>query len=292
MAKDSNIKSTIHAKDIDISVITSVQNEDYISLTDIARYRNSEFPSYVIQNWLRNKSTIEFLGLWEQLNNPVFNSIEFEAIKNEAGTNAFVLTPKKWIQETNATGIISKQGRYANTYAHKDIAFEFASWVSPEFKLYVIQDYQRLKTDESHRYALEWNVKRLLSKANYKIHTDAIKQNLIPPNVTGRRQGYIYANEADILNVALFGKTAAEWRKENPDKKGENIRDYATIEQLLVLSNLENINALLIEQGLSEGDRLQQLNAIAINQMTTLTGNKSVAELNNLHNQPKALLEE
>ena len=292
MGKESNIKSTIHAKDVDISVITFVDNEDYISLTDISKYRNNEFPSYVIQNWLRNKSTIEYLGLWEQLHNPDFNYLEFEAIKNEAGTNSFVLTPKKWIEATNAIGIKSKQGRYANTYAHKDIAFEFASWVSPEFKLYVIQDYQRLKADESHKHALDWNVKRLISKANYKIHTNAIKENLIPPNISGKKQGYIYASEADILNLALFGKTAAEWREENPDIKGENIRDYATIEQLLVLANLENTNALFIEQGLSKEERLQRLNAIAINQMTTLSGNKSVAELNNLHNQPKALLEE
>lgn len=291
MPKSTKIKSTIHAKDIDISVVTSLNNEDYISLTDIAKYRNNEFPGYVIQNWLRNRSTVEYLGLWEELNNQNFNYIEFEAIKKEAGANSFVLTPKKWITQTNAVGIKSKQGRYAATYAHKDIAFEFASWVSPEFKLYVIQDYQRLKSEESHRYALDWNVKRLLSKANYKIHTDAIKQNLIPPNVTKAQQGYIYASEADILNVALFGKTAAEWRNENPDKKGENIRDYATIEQLLVLSNLENTNALLIEQGFSQGERLKQLNAIAIQQLKTLSNNKSVNELNNLHNQPKMLLD-
>ncbi|MCH5300954.1 MAG: KilA-N domain-containing protein [Ruminococcus sp.] len=292
MAKNTNVESTIHAKDIDISVVTSLDNEDYISLTDIAKYRNNEFPGYVIQNWLRNRSTVEYLGLWEELNNQDFNYIEFEAIKNEAGANSFVLTPKKWIAQTNAVGIKSKQGRYAATYAHKDIAFEFASWVSPEFKLYVIQDYQRLKADERHKYALDWNVKRLISKANYKIHTDAIKQNLIPPNVTIKQQGFIYANEADLLNVALFGKTAAQWRKENPDKKGENIRDYATIEQLLVLSNLENTNAILIEQGFSQGERLKQLNAIAIQQLTTLSDNKSVKELNNLHNQPKMLLDE
>ncbi len=291
MPKSTKIKSTIHANNIDISVLTSLNNEDYISLTDIARYASSE-PFSVINNWLRNKDTISFLGLWEQLNNPNFKPIEFERFKNAAGANAFTLSPQKWINATNAIGIISKSGRYGGTYAHKDIAFEFASWVSPEFKLYVIQDYQRLKSEESHRYALDWNVKRLLTKANYKIHTDAIKQNLIPPNVTKAQQGRIYASEADMLNVALFGKTAADWRNENPDKKGENIRDYATIEQLLVLSNLENTNALLIEQGISQGERLKQLNTIAIQQLKTLSNNKSVNELNNLHNQPQFLLDE
>lgn len=291
MPKSTKIKSTIHANNIDISVLTSLNNEDYISLTDIARYASTE-PFSVINNWLRNKDTISFLGLWEQLNNPNFKPIEFERFKNAAGANAFTLSPQKWINATNAIGIISKSGRYGGTYAHKDIAFEFASWVSPEFKLYVIQDYQRLKSEESHRYALDWNVKRLLTKANYKIHTEAIKQNLIPPNVTKAQQGYIYASEADMLNVALFGKTAADWRNENPDKKGENIRDYATIEQLLVLSNLENTNALLIEQGISQGERLKQLNTIAIQQLKTLSNNKSVNELNNLHNQPQFLLDE
>lgn len=291
MADNKSVKSKIHAKDVEISVITYLNNEDYISLTDIARYRNPEYPGYVIQNWLRNRSVIEFLGLWEELNNKNFNYLEFEAIKSEAGANSFVLTPKKWIEKTHAVGMTSKQGRYAATFAQKDIAFEFASWVSPEFKLYVIQDYQRLKSDESHRLALDWNVKRLLSKANYKIHTDAIKQNLIPPEVTGRQQGFIYANEADLLNVALFGKTAAEWRAENPNRKNENIRDDATIEQLLVLANLENINAMLIEQGLSSEERVKKLNAMAISQLTTLADNKSVRELENLHNQPNMLPE-
>ena len=292
MSKKSTIMGTIRAKDVEISIITPINNDDYISLTDMARYRNSETPGYIIQNWMRNRSTVDFLGLWEQMNNPDFNYLEFEAIKSEAGENAFVLTPKKWVEKTKASGIITKQGRYAATYAHPDIAFEFASWISPEFKLYVIQDYQRLKSEDTYQKALDWNVKRLLSKANYRIHTDAIKQNLIPPNVNKKQQGFIYANEADLLNVALFGKTAQEWRKENPDKKGENIRDYATIEQLLVLSNLENMNALLIEQGLSQTERLIELNRIAIQQLTTLSGNKSVKELNNLHNQPKLLLDE
>lgn len=287
MPNNSDVKSKIRAKDIEISVISSAKKDDYISLTDIARYRNSEYPGYVIQNWLRNRATVDYLGLWEEINNPSFNYLEFEAIKNEAGANSFVLTPKKWVDKTNAIGITTKQGRYAATYAHRDIAFEFASWISPEFKLYVIQDYQRLKSDESHRYALDWNVKRLLSKANYRIHTDAIKQNLIPPEVTGRQQSFIYANEADLLNIALFGKTATEWRNENPDKKGENIRDYATIEQLLVLANLENTNALLIEQGLPPELRLKKLNEIAIQQLTTLTKNKSVEKLKALDGKPQ-----
>ncbi len=239
MTDNKSVKSKIHAKDVEISVITYLNNEDYISLTDIARYRDEENPRYIIQNWMRTRSALEFLGLWEELNNPNFKRVEFDTFKNESGANGFVMTPQKWIKATNAVGIVSKSGRYSSgTFAHKDIAFEFASWVSPEFKLYVIQDYQRLKSDESHQLALDWNVKRLLSKANYKIHTDAIKQNLIPPEITGRQQGFIYANEADLLNVALFGKTAAEWRAENPDRKNENIRDDATIEQLLVLANL------------------------------------------------------
>ena len=278
MTKKTQIKSTIYAKNTEIEVISSPNNDDYISLTDIARYKNPEFPADVVKNWMRTKSTIEFLGLWEQFHNEDFKLVEFDGFKNEAGSNSFVLTPQKWIESTNAIGVFSKAGRYGGTYAHKDIAFEFASWVSPEFKLYVIQDYQRLKTDENHRYALDWSVKRLLSKANYKIHTDAIKLNLIPPDISKQEQGFIYANEADLLNVALFGKTAKQWRSENPDKKG-NIRDYATIEQLLVLANLENANALLLEQGFSENERVFKLNRMAISQLTTLTESKSVREL-------------
>lgn len=239
---------------------------------------------------MRNRSTVDFLGLWEKLNNPGFNYLEFEAIRNESGENAFVLTPKKWVTSTNAKGIITKQGRYANTYAHSDIAFEFASWISPEFKLYIIQDYQQLKAAESHRQALEWSVKRILAKANYRIHTDAIKLNLIPPDVTKRQQGFIYASEADMLNVALFGKTAAEWRKENPDEKG-NIRDQATIEQLLVLTNLENLNAVMITQGIPQGERLVKLNQIAIAQLTTLTDNASVRKLQEMSGDTKRLEE-
>ena len=289
MAKGENFKSTIHAKDVEISIVTSINNEDYISLTDIAKYKNPEFPADVIKNWLSVRSKIEFLGLRDLLHNQNFKLVEFDQFKIESGSNSFVLSPQKWIKTTNAIGIVSKSGRYGGTYAYKDIAFEFASWVSPEFKLYIIQDYQRLKSEKSHQDTLDWNVKRLLSKANYRIHTDAIKQNLIPPDVSKINQSRIYANEADLLNVALFGKTASEWRNENPDKKNENIRDYATIEQLLVLSNLESLNALLIEKGVSQDERLKQLNSTAIQQLKSLTNNKSVHKLDKLNNETKSL---
>ena len=275
-----NIKSVIHAKDTDIAVISAIGQDDYISLTDIARYRSDD-PTAVISNWMRSKDTIEFLGLWEQLNNADFKPLEFEGFRNEAGANAFTLSPKKWIDATNAIGIISKSGRYGGTYAHKDIAFEFASWVSPEFKLYIIKDYQRLKSDEAHRLTLDWNVKRLLSKANYKLHTEAIKQNLIPPEITADKQGFIYANEADVLNVALFGMTAAQWRKDNPELGG-NMRDHATIEQLLVLANLENANAMYIEEGKSREERAILLNKLAISQLRTLADTASIAHLTSL----------
>ncbi|MDI6915759.1 MAG: KilA-N domain-containing protein [Desulfitobacteriaceae bacterium] len=252
MAKD-NLKATINAKGTEIAVF-STGNDDYISLTDIAKYKSDE-PNDVIRNWLRNRDTIDFLGLWEQMNNPDFKPIEFDGFKNEAGKNSFVLSPQKWIAATNATGIVSKSGRYGGTYAHKDIAFEFASWISPEFKLYIIKDYQRLKSDENSRLSLEWNVNRILTKLNYKIHTGAIKENLISNNLTQKQIGSTYANEADLLNVALFGKSAKEWRDENPNLKG-NIRDYASIEQLIVMVNLENINAHLIEQGMEQRKRL------------------------------------
>lgn len=283
----NDIKSVIRAKDTDIAVISAVGQDDYISLTDIARYRSDE-PKDVIKNWMRSKSTIEYLGLWEQLNNPNFKGVEFDSFRNEAGANAFTLSPQKWIATTNAIGIISKSGKSGGTFAHKDIAFEFASWVSPEFKLYIIKDYQRLKSDEAHQLALDWNVKRLISKANYKIHTEAIKQNLIPPDVSTKRQGFVYANEADVLNVALFGVTAAEWRKENPEAKG-NIRDYATIEQLLVLANLESTNAMLIEAGISREDRAVQLNRLAISQLKTLSDNASVNQIKGLSDKGKSL---
>ena len=275
-----NIKSVIHAKDTDIAVISAIGQDDYISLTDIARYRSDE-PKDVIKNWLRSKATIEFLGLWEELNNPNFKGVEFDSFRNEAGANTFTLSPQKWIDATNAIGIISRSGRYGGTYAHKDIAFEFASWVSPEFKLYIIKDYQRLKSDEAHRLALDWNVKRLLSKANYKLHTEAIKQKLIPPEITADKQGFIYANEADVLNVALFGMTAAQWRKDNPELSG-NMRDHATIEQLLVLANLENANAMYIEEGKSREERAILLNKLAISQLRTLADTASIAHLTSL----------
>lgn len=261
--------------------------EDYISLTDIAKHRNPDFPADVVKNWLRLRSTIEFLGLWEQLNNPQFNMVDFDQFKNDAGSNAFVMSPQKWIKSTNAIGLISKSGRYGGgTYAHKDIAFEFASWLSPEFKLYIIKDYQRLKEDEGYRLALDWNVKRILAKANYRIHTDAIKMNLIPPELPRVQQGYVYADEADVLNVALFGKTAKQWKQENPGVKG-NMRDFASIEQLLVLANLENINALLIEQGVPQQERLEKLHATALYQIEAITDSKSTRVLNTMHDQLK-----
>jgi len=268
------MKATINANGTEITIISQGNQDDYISLTDIARYKSDE-PKDVIKNWMRSKSTIEFLGLWEQLNNPNFKGVEFDAFKNEAGANAFTLSPQKWIDSTNAIGIISRAGRGGGTFAHKDIAFEFASWVSAEFKLYIIKDYQRLKSDENSRLSLEWNVNRTISKINYKIHTDAIKDKLIPLGVTPAQQGITYASEAEVLNVALFGKTSKEWRAENPGNKG-NIRDYATIQQLIVLSNLESMNAELIKQGIPQCDRLKRLNTMAIEQLTTLIGNSSV----------------
>ena len=285
---NKKVQSVIHANGVDIAVVTSIGNEDdYISLTDIAKYRDKDNPRYIIQNWMRSRNTIDFLGLWEELNNPNFNRVEFDAVKSEAGTNAFVMTPQKWVTATGAVGIVSKSGRYGGgTYAHKDIAFEFASWLSPEFKLYIIKDYQRLKGDESHRLALEWNVKRILASTNYRIHTDAIKANLIPPDLPKYQQGFVYADEADVLNVALFGKTAKQWRTENPNLKG-NMRDYATIEQLLVMTNLEAVNALLLEKGIPQRERLEQLRNMAVRQLETLTGSVGAQKLNALHDQLK-----
>ena len=262
------VKSTINANGIEIRV-SSTDESDYISLTDIAKKRNPEFPADVIKNWMRSRSTIEFLGLWEKLNNPNFKLVEFDQFKQEAGTNSFVLPPQKWIDRTNAIGIISKSGRYGGTYAHTDIAFEFASWISPEFKLYIIKDYQRLKTDESHIKQIDWNIKREIAKSNYKIHTDAIKEKLILPTLSNTQISYTYASEADVINVALFGITAKAWRKMHPEAKG-NIRDTATIEQLIVLSNLESMNAVFIREGLSQSERLFRLNQIAIFQLQSL----------------------
>ena len=282
---NNSIKSIINAKDTDIAVISAVGKEDYISLTDIARYRSDE-PTAVIANWMRPKDTIDFFGLWEQLNNADSNPLEFEGVRNEAGANAFNMSPQKWIKATNAIGIISKSGNNGGTFAHKDIAFEFASWISPEFKLYIIKDYQRLKEDEAYRLSLDWNVKRLISKANYRIHTEAIKENLIPPDISKGRQGIIYASEADVLNVALFGQTAAEWRKANPEAKG-NMRDYATIEQLLVLANLESANAMFIENGVAQSERVIMLNQLAIKQLKTLSEAASIKRLDLLDGDNK-----
>jgi hypothetical protein len=231
---------------------------------------------------MRNRSTIEFIGLWEQLHNPDFNSIEFDGFKNEAGSNSFSLTPKRWITTTNAIGIISKAGRYGGTYAHQDIAFEFASWISAEFKLYLLKEFQRLKQEENEQKNLEWNVSRTLAKVNYHIHTESIKTNIIPTlELNPKAKNFVYANEADMLNMALFGKTASDWRGENPDLKG-NIRDYATLEQLVVLSNLESFNAELIEQGIESNERFQKLNSVAISQMKILISNKSIEKLKQL----------
>ena len=274
------MKAIIYAKGTEIAVLSSGNENDFISLTDIARYKSDD-PTAVIQNWLRNKDTIEFLGLWEQLNNPDFKPVEFDGFKRQAGANAFVLSPQKWISSTNAIGIISKSGRYGGTFAHKDIAFEFASWVSAEFKLYIIKDYQRLKADENSRLSLDWNLNRTLSKINYRIHTDAIKENLIPESVSKAHQGLTYASEADMLNVALFGKTAKEWRAENADIDG-NIRDYATLQQLIVMANLESLNAEFIKQGLVQRERLIRLNKIAIEQLRSLLNNPSVKKLGKL----------
>ena len=272
------MKAKINAKGTEITVLSKGDENDYISLTDIAKYKNPTDPRFVIQNWMRTRFTMEFLGVWERLNNPDFNRVEFEAVKNESGSNAFVMTPTKWVDLTGGIGVISKAGRYGGTFAHKDIAFEFASWISAEFKLYIIKDYQRLKTDENSRLSLEWNVNRVISKINYKIHTDAIKDNLIPKQVSSKQQSFTYANEADMLNVALFGKTAKEWRNVNPKVKG-NMRDEATIQQLIVLSNLESMNAELIKQGLLQNKRLLFLNKMAIEQMKSIIDNQAVNQL-------------
>jgi len=248
--------------------ILSREQGDFISLTDMVK--NFDGGNALIEQWLKNKDTVLFLGIWEQLNNPDFNSLEFEGIKSEAGRNSFYLSAKKWIKLARATGLIASAGRYGGTYAHKDIAFEFGSWLSPEFKLYLIKEFQRLKDDENRRLSLAWNLNRTLSKLNYRINTDAIKSHLIPAVVTSEQVDITYANEADILNVALFSQTAKQWRHTNPKLEG-NMRDYTTVEQLLVLANMESINAEFIHMGLSQGDRLKKLNEIAIRQMKILT---------------------
>lgn len=257
----------ISVKGAEVTVATR-HEQDYISLTDMVKKFGDES---ILYNWLRNRNTIEFLGVWEQIYNPEFKPLEFERFKAQAGLNSFSLSPKKWIEATGAMGLYAKAGRGGGTYAHKDIAFEFGSWLSPEFKLYLIKEFQRLKDEESRTTSLEWNFQRTLAKVNYKIHTDAIKERLIPPLLTPAQTGIIYASEADLLNVALFGITAAQWRQANPEQSG-NMRDAATLEQLVVLSNLESINAVLIHQGLTTPQRLAQLNAIAITQMRSLVG--------------------
>lgn len=258
--------------------ILSQREDDFILLTDIARHRDIERTDYIIQNWLRNRATIEYLGLWEQLNNPGFNSIEFDGFRFQAGLNSFALTPKRWIDATQATGLISKAGRYGGTFAHKDIAFEFATWVSVEFKLYLIKEFQRLKDDESQRLSLNWNLSRTLSKLNYRIHTDAIKAHLIPATITPEQARLTYANEADVLNVALFGQTARQWREAHPVQEG-NMRDEADVIQLLVLANLESLNAEFIHMGLPQAERLQKLNQNAIRQLQSLTAHLGAQSL-------------
>jgi hypothetical protein len=270
-------KSTIEVQGAAIAVLSG-KVSDYISLTDIAKFKNPDHADDVIRNWLRNRNTVEFLGVWERLNNPDFKPVEFDGIRIQTGLNSFTLTPKQWIEKTAAIGITSQAGRYGGTYAHKDIAFEFASWVSVEFKLYLIKEFQRLKDDENRRLSLAWNLNRTLSKLNYRIHTDAVKARLIPPEVTPAQAAITYASEADLLNVALFGLTARQWRDANPKLEG-NMREYATIEQLLVLANIEGMNAEFIHMGLPQGERLKRLNQIAIRQMQTLTTNNALRQL-------------
>ena len=265
--KKKPTSATLSVRGADITVIRH-NDEDFISLTDMVR--NFDGGPALIEQWLKNKDTVLFLGVWEQLNNPDFKTPEFEGIKNEAGRNSFYLSAKKWAETTAARGLIAKAGRYGGTYAHNDIAFEFGSWLSPEFKLYLIKEFQRLKEDENRRLSLAWNLNRTLAKINYRIHTDAIQTHLIPAEVTAKQAAITYANEADLLNVALFGHTARQWRAANPDPDG-NMRDHASLEQLLVLANLENMNAEFIHMALPQGDRLKRLNAIAIRQMQTLT---------------------
>lgn len=269
MGKAVKKTDVLHANGLDIGIYTTDFKNEYISLTDIAKYRSSE-PRITIHNWLRSRDVVEFLGLWEALHNPDFKRVEFDTFKMNAGTNAFVFSIKEWTEKVCGIGLLTKSGRYGGgIYAHIDIAFEFASWISPEFKLYIIQDYQRLKADENSRLSLNWNLNREISKLNYRIHTDAIKQHLIPPDLTKAQIAHQYANEADLLNVALFGKTARQWRDANQGKKG-NIRDEASIHQLLVLANMESYNAVLISHGLPQPERLVQLRNLAVQQLSTL----------------------
>jgi len=272
------IRQTLNVKGTEIGLVVK-GGADYICLTDMARFKNIDDPRYVIQNWMKTKFTVEYLGNWELLYNPNFKRVEFDTFKNFAGSNAFVLTPEKWVKITHAIGIQSKHGRHGGgTFAHRDIAFEFASWLSPEFKLYLIKEFQRLKEDENQRKSLDWDVRRALAKINYRIHTDAIKEHLIPKLLSSQQVHFVYASEADLLNVALFGMTAKEWREQNSDLEG-NIRDYATVEQLVVLSNLESLNALLVEEKIGQAERLVKLNSVAITQMRSLVGGAGVKRL-------------
>lgn len=269
----------INVKGAEVSIARR-NNQDYISLTDMLKAKEGDF---FIADWLRNRNTVEFLGIWESIYNPQFNYGEFDIIKSQAGLNSYRISVKDWVAKTNAIGLQAVAGRYGGTYAHKDIAFEFGMWISAEFKLYLIKEFDRLKIQESRATSLEWNLQRTLAKVNYKIHTDAIKERLVPPRLTAAQTGIIYATEADLLNVALFGMTSTQWRQTNPDAKG-NMRDAATLEQLVVLSNLESINAVLIHQGLPAAERLLQLNGIAITQMRSLVGVLSVQQMKNIDN--------
>ena len=270
-------KSTLEVQGGTVTVLSQNQ-QDSICLTDIAKFKNHDHPDDVIRNWLRSRNTVEFLGLWERLNNPSFNPVEFDGIRMQTGLNSFVLTPKQWIEKTGAVGITSSAGRYGGTFAHKDIAFEFASWVSVEFKLYLIKEFQHLKDEENDRLKLGWNLQRTLAKINYRIHTDAVRETLIPPTVTKQQATLVYASEADVLNVALFGQTAKQWRDSHPEAEG-NVRDHAPLEQLVVLTNLESLNSVLIRQGLSQPERLSKLNEIAISQMRTLLADTNIKRL-------------
>lgn len=281
------MKTEIIVKDTYIQVMR-IGKIDYISLTDLAKFKDKERFDYIIQNWLRSKHTLEYVGTWESLYNPNFNSIEFDGFKKEAGNNSFVMTPKRWINSTNAIGIISKQGRYnSGTYAHPDIAFEFASWISAEFKLYLVQEFERLKQNESYQNKINWSVRRELAKTNYRIHTDSIKENIIP-TLTEKQKLYVYANEADILNVALFGMTAKEWKDKNSNLDG-NMRDYANILQLVILSNLENLNSEMITQGIEQKLRLERLNAIAKKQYKILQNSRGINKIEDLDTDNKSL---
>ena len=282
--KEKAIKTELNVINTKVRVIR-INEVDYISLTDLARYANPEEPKIPIQTWMRNKDVIAYLGLWESINNKDFKGHEFTTFEKEAGKNSFYMSPQKWIKETNAIGLISKSGNNGGTFAHSDIALEFASWLSPEFKLYVIQEFERLKKNEAYQYKIEWNATRLLSKVNYVVHTDAIK-NYIVPTLTEKQKRYVYASEAEVLNVALFGMTSKEWRKNNPElaKKG-NLRDYTDLLHLVILNNLENTNAEMISNNINQSDRLIRLNESARRQMNALKDNKGIQELELLQNE-------